>query len=301
MDPSRIRNFCIIAHIDHGKSTLADRILQSVKAIADRDFQDQVLDDMDLERERGITIKAKAVALDYPLDGVTYRLNLIDTPGHVDFAYEVSRSLSACEGAILVVDASQGVEAQTVANVFLAREVGLEIIPVLNKIDLPNSRPEETALELETTLEIPMEEVFEVSAKTGKGLEPIMRAVIEKTKAPEADSAKPLRALIFDSHYDDYRGVVVYLRVIDGKIKPGDKVRAMGTGKVYDVSEVGIFKPNRTPTDTLHAGEVGGRDGIGVAAEFREQPVCGGARTVLHPGQRLQHGIEIVGLLGVAD
>ena len=257
MDPSRIRNFCIIAHIDHGKSTLADRILQSVKAIADRDFQDQVLDDMDLERERGITIKAKAVALDYPLDGVTYRLNLIDTPGHVDFAYEVSRSLSACEGAILVVDASQGVEAQTVANVFLAREVGLEIIPVLNKIDLPNSRPEETALELETTLEIPMEEVFEVSAKTGKGLEPIMRAVIEKTKAPEADSAKPLRALIFDSHYDDYRGVVVYLRVIDGKIKPGDKVRAMGTGKVYDVSEVGIFKPNRTPTDTLHAGEVG--------------------------------------------
>ena len=257
MDPARIRNFCIIAHIDHGKSTLADRILEHVKAIPDRDFQDQMLDDMDLERERGITIKAKAVAIDVPYEGTTYRLNLIDTPGHVDFAYEVSRSLSACEGAILVVDAAQGVEAQTVANVFLARQVGLTILPVLNKVDLPNARPEEVAMELETTLDLPMDDVYEVSAKTGRGVEALLHAVIERFPPPKANMDAPLRALIFDSHYDDYRGVIVYLRLVDGKIRAGDKVRALGTGKVYDVSEVGVFQPHRRPTDTLHAGEVG--------------------------------------------
>jgi len=257
MDPSRIRNFCIIAHIDHGKSTLADRILQTVEAIPDRDFQDQVLDDMDLERERGITIKAKAVSLDYPQDGETYRLNLIDTPGHVDFSYEVSRSLSACEGAILVVDAAQGIEAQTVANVFLAREVGLVVIPVLNKVDLPNARPEEVALELETTLELPMDDALEVSAKTGCGVPEVIRAVIERVPPPETSREAPLRALIFDSHYDDYRGVITYIRVIDGAVTKGEKVIALGTRKVTEVAEVGIFDPGRRPTDSLRAGEVG--------------------------------------------
>jgi len=253
----KIRNFCIIAHIDHGKSTLADRILELVRAIPERDMQAQFLDDMDLERERGITIKAKAVAIDYPVDGETYRMNLIDTPGHVDFTYEVSRSLSACEGAILVVDAAQGVEAQTVANVFLAREVGLDIIPVLNKVDLPNARPEEVAMELETTLDLPMDDVYEVSAKTGRGVEELLRSLVARFRPPSGNADAPLRALVFDSHYDAYRGVIVYVRVVDGRLKKGDKIVATSTGRTYEVDEVGIFQPVRRPTGELAAGEVG--------------------------------------------
>jgi len=256
-DIAKIRNFCIIAHIDHGKSTLADRMLERAGAISPRDFQDQVLDDMDLERERGITIKAKAVAMDHVHAGERYRLNLIDTPGHVDFSYEVSRSLLACEGAILVVDAAQGIEAQTVANVWLAREQGLRLVPVLNKIDLPNARAEEVAFELEVGLGIRMEEILEVSAKRGIGIDAVFQAAVERIPPPSGDAREPLRALVFDSHYDDYRGVVVYVRLVDGTIRKGDRIRSLGTGKQYDVDEVGIFTPVRRPVESLAAGGVG--------------------------------------------
>ena len=257
MSTESIRNFCIIAHIDHGKSTLADRLLEKTHTITSREFRNQMLDDMDLERERGITIKASAVALKLVRDGKEYNLNLIDTPGHVDFSYEVSRSLGACEGALLLVDASQGVEAQTVANAYLAMELNLAIIPVISKIDLPNSRPDDVLNEMEKTLGIVPEEALMVSAKTGKGIDEIFDAVIKRIPPPKGNPNAPLRALIFDSIYDEYRGVVVYLRIFDGSVKVGDEIYMMKTNSSFKVEEVGVFKPKMVVKDSLSAGEVG--------------------------------------------
>jgi len=257
MSTGSIRNFCIIAHIDHGKSTLADRLLEKTHTITSREFRNQMLDDMDLERERGITIKASAVALKLVRDGKEYNLNLIDTPGHVDFSYEVSRSLGACEGALLLVDASQGVEAQTVANAYLAMELNLAIIPVISKIDLPNSRPDDVLNEMEKTLGIVPEEALMVSAKTGKGIDEIFDAVIKRIPPPKGNPNAPLRALIFDSIYDEYRGVVVYLRIFDGSVKVGDEIYMMKTNSSFKVEEVGVFKPKMVVKDSLSAGEVG--------------------------------------------
>jgi GTP-binding protein LepA len=255
---ARVRNFCIIAHIDHGKSTLADRLLEFTNSISLRDMQDQVLDSMDLERERGITIKLQAVRMTYPArDGQTYELNLIDTPGHVDFAYEVSRSLAACEGAILVVDAAQGIEAQTLANLYQAVEAGLTIVPVVNKIDLDAAQPEMVAEEISDVTGIPREQVIFASAKQGIGTQEILEAVIAKVPPPRGDPAAPLRALIFDSHYDTYRGVITYVRVVDGEIIPRTKIRMINTGKVHEVDEVGWFAPRPRPAEKLTAGEVG--------------------------------------------
>jgi GTP-binding protein LepA len=257
MDRQYIRNFSIIAHIDHGKSSLADRMLLRAGAIAQREFRDQVLDDMDLERERGITIKASAVTIDYEHRGRNYMLNLIDTPGHVDFHYEVSRALTACEGALLVVDAAQGVEAQTVANAHMAVRNKLAIVPVVNKIDLPAARPEDVAMEIERLLGSPAEDCIFVSAKTGQGVEEMMTAVVDRLPPPGGDEEAPAAALIFDSAYDDYRGVIVYVRVFEGRLGVGDRIRMMGTGGVYQVSELGKFRPRATPVESLSAGEVG--------------------------------------------
>ena len=253
-----IRNFCIIAHIDHGKSTLADRILEITGAVVGADMQEQVLDSMDLERERGITIKMAAVRLDYrSRDGHDYVLNLIDTPGHVDFTYEVSRSLAACEGAILVIDAAQGVEAQTLANVNLALANELEIIPVINKIDLQAADPERVKREIEEVLQIPADEAVLASARDGTGVEDILETVVRRVPSPSGDPHAPLRALIFDSHYDQYQGVVAYVRVVDGEIKPGMRIKMMSSDKVFEVTSVGVFKPQMTTVDALRAGEVG--------------------------------------------
>ncbi len=258
MDQKYIRNFSIIAHIDHGKSTLADRMLLMAGAITQRDFRDQILDDMDLERERGITIKASAVTMQYKSrDGKMYMLNMIDTPGHVDFHYEVSRSLAACEGALLVVDAAQGVEAQTVANAHLASKGGLKMVPVVNKIDLPAARPEDTAMEIENLIAVPAEDCIFASAKSGAGIEAMMEAVVEQLPPPKGDPGAPTTALIFDSAYDDYRGVVVYVRVFDGRLKVGDKIRMMGTGDEYHVTDMGKFCPRPTQVKEMLAGEVG--------------------------------------------
>ncbi len=257
MNIKQIRNFCIIAHIDHGKSTLADCLLKKAKAVSPRKFRDQMLDNMDLERERGITIKASAVTLDYVKDGETYSLNLIDTPGHVDFSYEVSRSLSACEGALLLVDAAQGIEAQTLTNMYMAMEKDLEIIPVLSKIDIKSARPEEVSEEIVHILGVKDEEVLSVSAKTGQGIEDIFDAIIKKMPAPEGDTDAPLRALIFDSVYDDYRGVIVYIRVFDGSVKVGDSIFMMKTGRSFEVTELGVFRPDMTRVNELSAGSVG--------------------------------------------
>lgn len=255
---SHIRNFCIIAHIDHGKSTLADRILEYTGALTSREMQDQVLDSMELERERGITIKLQAVRLQYKADdGETYTLHLIDTPGHVDFTYEVSRSLAACEGALLVVDAAQGIEAQTLANVYLALDNNLEILPVINKIDLPSAEPERVKQEVEDVIGLDASEAVLASAKNGIGIKEILEQVVAKVPAPQGDRNKPLKALIFDSHYDAYKGVVCYIRVVDGTMKPGTRIKFMGTGATFDVVEVGTFRPRATPVEELGPGDVG--------------------------------------------
>lgn len=254
----KIRNFCIIAHIDHGKSTLADRMLQLTNAVSDRDMREQTLDDMDLERERGITIKASAVSVKYPFGGEEYMLNFIDTPGHVDFHYEVSRALLACEGAILVVDATQGVEAQTVANAYMAIDADLEIIPVINKIDLPSAQPEEVAMQVESILGLAAEDCLMVSAKSGNGVRELLDAICEKLPGPKGDAKAKTQALVFDSEYDDYRGVITYFRLFNGRLKQGDKVRMMGTGQTYQANELGKFAPKMTPyKDAMEAGEVG--------------------------------------------
>ncbi len=253
------RNFCIIAHIDHGKSTLADRILEHTRAVALRDMEDQLLDSMDLERERGITIKAHAVTVSYDAaDGQTYIFNLIDTPGHVDFNYEVSRSLAACEGAILIVDASQGIEAQTLANTYLAVEHGLEIVPVINKIDLPSARPEEVRAEIEDIIGIDASEAPLVSAKLGTNIDQVLEAVVKTIPAPVGDDEAPLQARIFDSYYDSYRGVIVYIRVKEGRVRVGDTIRMMATGATFDVVETGILRAGALePCEELRAGQVG--------------------------------------------
>ena len=255
---SRIRNFCIIAHIDHGKSTLADRLLELTHTLTPQQMKAQVLDDMDLEREKGITIKSHAIAMEYTArDGVTYELNLIDTPGHVDFTYEVSRSLAACEGAILVVDASQGIEAQTLSNYMLAREQGLALTAAINKVDLPAARPDDVALEIEHATGLLAEHVARISAKTGVGVPALLEQVIQDIPPPAGDPDAPLRALIFDSRFDQYRGVVALVRVVDGQVRAGDSIRFLSTGKVHEVTEVGHLRLKLDPSEVLGAGDVG--------------------------------------------
>ena len=257
MEQKNIRNFCIIAHIDHGKSTLADRLLEKTNTIEKRDMQAQLLDSMDIEREKGITIKLTPTRMKYSLDGEEYILNLIDTPGHVDFTYEVSRSLLACEGAILIVDASQGVEAQTLANAYLAIDNNLEILPVINKIDLPSARPEEVKVEIEDVVGVPAMHAPCVSAKDGTNIESVLEMIVKEFPSPNGDENAPLKALIFDSYYDAYKGVICMIRVFDGKVKAGDKIKFMQAGKEYEVVEVGYFVPSLKENDCLTAGEVG--------------------------------------------
>ena len=253
-----IRNFCIIAHIDHGKSTLADRMMELTDTVAARDMEEQLLDSMDIERERGITIKATAVRMFYThSDGKRYMFNLIDTPGHVDFTYEVSRALAACEGAVLVVDATQGIEAQTLANVYLAVDNGLEIVPVINKIDLPSAQPEHVVTEIEDVIGIPAEHAPKISAKSGQNVAEVLAQIVDLVPPPKGDPAAPLTALIFDCVYDNYKGALSFVRIVDGVVRPGDRIRSMATGREFDVTEVGVFTPQLTPTDELTAGEVG--------------------------------------------
>ncbi len=257
MDNSHIRNFCIVAHIDHGKSTLADRLIERTGTLAERDMQEQLLDSMELEREKGITIKLTPTRMKYVFNNEEYILNLIDTPGHVDFTYEVSRSLQACEGAILIVDASQGVEAQTLANAYLAIDNNLEILPVINKIDLPSARPDEVKAEIEEVVGIPAMHAPCISAKDGTNIDQVLELIVKEFPCPKGSSAEKLKCLIFDSYYDNFKGAICFVRVFDGSIKAGDKMLMMQTGKVYDVTEVGYFVPNMSPCGSLQAGEVG--------------------------------------------
>jgi GTP-binding protein LepA len=257
MPAETTRNFCIIAHVDHGKSTLADRMLQITGTVSDRDMMEQVLDTMDLEREKGVTIKASAVRMAYPYHGKNYELNLIDTPGHVDFNYEVSRALEACEGAVLVVDATQGIEAQTLANLYLAIEFNLTILPVINKIDLPSARPDEVAKDIEALVGTPADTILRVSAKEGINVDKVLDAIVEQIPSPKGSDEAPLQALIFDSHYDSYKGVVAYIRVVTGKITMNSTLRLMATASDLKPVEIGIFSPGMVPIEELHAGEVG--------------------------------------------
>ncbi len=257
MDINNIRNFCIIAHIDHGKSTLADRLLLMTGTVSQREFKDQMLDTMDIERERGITVKASAVMMNYHHEGKDYMLNLIDTPGHVDFHYEVSRSMTACEGAILVVDATQGVEAQTLANAYMAIDCNLEIIPVINKVDLPAAQPQVVAEEIEHTLGINKNQCFHISAKSGLGIDELLDAIVTLMPPPKQDDDPHIKALIFDSHFDDYRGVICYVRVFSGTLQSGQKIKMMGAGRSYQISELGKFTPSMKKIDSLGPGEVG--------------------------------------------
>ena len=257
-DPNLIRNFSIIAHIDHGKSTLADRMMEMTDTVAKRDMEEQLLDSMDIERERGITIKASAVRMFYHhTDGKTYMFNLIDTPGHVDFNYEVSRALAACEGAVLVVDATQGIEAQTLANVYLAVDNGLEVLPVINKVDLPSAEPDRVIKEIEDVIGIPAEDAPCISAKTGENVQEVLARIVDAVPAPQGDPDAPLKALIFDCFYDNYKGALSYVRVFDGSVGPGTRIRSMATGNEFDVTEVGVFAPTWKPVEQLTAGEVG--------------------------------------------
>lgn len=258
VDKKYKRNFSIIAHIDHGKSTIADRLIQKTDAVSEREMKEQLLDSMDLEREKGITIKAQAVTLNYKAkDGNIYELNLIDTPGHVDFIYEVSRSLAACDGALLVVDAAQGIEAQTLANVYLALENDLDILPVVNKIDLPSADPTRVLLEIEDVIGLPIDDAVLTSAKTGLGIDELIEKIVTYLPEPKGEENAPLKALIFDSHYNDFRGVITYIRIIDGSIKKGDKIKIMSTGKEFEVLEVGVFSPKMKEVDILNTGSVG--------------------------------------------
>ena len=264
------RNFCIIAHIDHGKSTLADRLLQETNTVADRDMQNQLLDNMDLERERGITIKSHAIQMDYIQNGVMYTLNLIDTPGHVDFSYEVSRSIAACEGALLIVDASQGIEAQTISNLYLALDHDLEIIPVLNKIDLPGAMPDEVTDQIVELIGCDPEDVIHASGKEGLGIDKILEAIVERVPAPKGDPEAPLQAMIFDSQFNSFRGIEVIFRVLNGTIKKGDKVKFLSTGQTYDADEIGILRLEQEPQKVISAGNVGYLiSGIKVAKEVK--------------------------------
>ena len=289
-DPSVIRNFCIIAHIDHGKSTLADRMLQATGVVQPRDMKAQYLDRMDIERERGITIKSQAVRMPWSVDGVDYALNMIDTPGHVDFTYEVSRSLAACEGAILLVDAAQGIEAQTLANLYLAMEHELEIIPVLNKIDLPAADPDRYAAELASLIGCEPEDVLRVSGKTGVGVEDLLDRVVRAIPGPEGDADAPARAMIFDSVYDTYRGVVTYVRVVDGRLSPREKVRMMSTGTTYELLEIGVSSPEPVPTNGLAAGEVGYL--ITGVKDVRQSKVGDTVTNHAHPAEQSLGGYE---------
>ncbi|MCB0759854.1 MAG: translation elongation factor 4 [Flavobacteriales bacterium] len=282
-----IRNFCIIAHIDHGKSTLADRLLQMTGTIADRDMQAQNLDDMDLERERGITIKSKAIQMDYELNGEKYILNLIDTPGHVDFSYEVSRSIAACEGALLIVDATQGIQAQTISNLYLALEHDLEIIPVLNKMDLPSANPEEVKDQITDLIGCKLEDILSASGKTGLGVDKLLEAIVERVPAPKGDPTAPLQALIFDSVFNSFRGIIAYFRVMNGTIRKGDKVKFFNTGVVYDADEIGVLKMDLLPKPQLSAGDVGYIiSGIKTASEVKV------GDTITHQARPCAEGIH---------
>lgn len=287
-----IRNFCIIAHIDHGKSTLADRLLEFTSTVGQRDMQAQLLDNMDLERERGITIKSHAIQMEYTYKGEQYILNLIDTPGHVDFSYEVSRSIAACEGALLIVDSSQGIEAQTISNLYLAIGNDLEIIPVLNKIDLPHAMPEEVSDEIIDLIGCEMEDIIHASGKAGIGIENILNAICERIPAPKGDPAAPLQALIFDSVFNSYRGIEVYFRIMNGTLKKGDKVKFVNTGKVYNADEIGVLKLNQEPRDTMSAGNVGYL--ISGIKEAKEVKVGDTITTVDNPTKESIQGFEEV-------